>query len=209
MTADTHWLDRWAQGTTGWHRDAPNPELVQHVPSSWRRVLVPLCGASLDLGWLVDSGREVVGAELSDIAARKVFADRGVTPELVKVGEFQRFSDGALTVYVGDFFALTSELLDTTFDGVWDRAALIALPPDLRERYVDIQRQLAPGAELLLSTLDYEPGALTGPPHAVSPGEVQDLLPGAELLADQDIGDEMIARGSTGWFRSRLYRAVL
>ena len=61
------WLERWQEGRIGFHRADENPRLVQHhqrVLGDTIRVLVPLCGKSVDLEWLVVRGHEVVGIEL-------------------------------------------------------------------------------------------------------------------------------------------------
>ncbi len=42
------------------------------------RVLVPLCGKSVDLLWLVGQGCDVTGVELSEIAVRAFFAEAGI-----------------------------------------------------------------------------------------------------------------------------------
>ena len=78
-----YWLERWQEGRIGFHRADANPALLlhhQHVFGQTLRVLVPLCGKSLDLEWLVVHGHEVVGIELSELAAQAFFAERGFTP---------------------------------------------------------------------------------------------------------------------------------
>jgi thiopurine S-methyltransferase len=60
VTAD-FWLERWREGRSGFDLAAVNPLLVEHcaVFSEATRVLVPLCGKSADLEWLVTQGYEV------------------------------------------------------------------------------------------------------------------------------------------------------
>ncbi len=202
------WHERWATGELGWHRTDPNPLLVAHARPEWRRVLVPLCGASVDLGWLVDSGREVLGLDISRVAADRVFASRNETPTVTQAGAFSVLQAGRLTYAVGDFFELDATLAAGA-DAVWDRAALIAVPPELRPRYVEVLRAAAPGADVLLAVIDYERGLIPGPPHAVGPDEVLDLYPGAQLVAEDDISAELNARGREGTFTQRAYRATL
>ena len=68
------WHDRWDADEIGFHQDFPHPLLLRHWPAACiaplSRVLVPLCGKSPDLDWLSDHGYEVVGVELSEVAAR-------------------------------------------------------------------------------------------------------------------------------------------
>ena len=74
---------------------------------------------------------------------------------------------------------------------LYDRAALIALPAPMRERYAaHLQQILAQGVEGLLITLDYDQAQMPGPPFAVGDDEVQRLLGDAwqvQVLEEQDV----------------------
>lgn len=171
-----YWLERWQAGQIGFHRATENPALVRHHERALGecvRVLVPLCGKSADLEWLVVVGHEVVGIELSELAAQAFFSERGFTPERREQGPFVAYQHGNVTILAGDFFA-ASEGNVGLFDGVYDRAALIALPEDLRARYAQhLPTLLTPKAKVLLLTLQFD--APEGPPFSVSPDEVQQL----------------------------------
>ncbi len=177
-----YWLERWRAGRTGFHRAEANPRLVEHherVLGPTIRVLVPLCGKSADLEWLAVRGHEVVGIELSELAAQAFFSERGVQPQRAERAGFVAYAHGAITIFVGDFFDATAELTGYC-DGVYDRAALIALPPELRARYAaQLPSLLAPKARLLLVTLDYD--AEGGPPFRVTASEVQSLYATAKV----------------------------
>jgi thiopurine S-methyltransferase len=201
MAAD-YWLTRWREGRTGFHLADFNPLLIAHsaVFSDATRVLVPLCGKSADLEWLVTHGYEVVGVELAELAAQAFFAERGLTPTRRQASDFVVYEHGNLAIWVGDFFATTSAQLGT-FDAVYDRAAMIALPPELRGDYAShLQTLLTPKAKLLLVTLHFDaPG---GPPFSVPPEEVSAAFAGAEirLLASLDSSADpptAVARGAT------------
>jgi thiopurine S-methyltransferase len=133
MTAD-YWRERWREGRTGFHLADVNPLLVEHsaVFSEATRILVPLCGKSADLEWLVAHGYEVVGVELVELAARAFFAERGFAPTRREDGDFVVYEHGKLAIWVGEFFATTSAQLGL-FDAVYDRAAMIALPAATRD----------------------------------------------------------------------------
>ena len=188
MTAD-YWLDRWQAGRIGFHLRDANPLLLEHaaVFGESTRILVPLCGKSADLEWLATRGYEVVGIELSELAAQAFFAERSLTPTRRADGEFVIYEHGKVAIWVGDFFAATRTRL-LTFDAAYDRAAMIAMPPELRKRYAShLQSLLTPKAKLLLVTLHFDvPG---GPPFSVPPEEVSEAYaPAAEvrLLASAD-----------------------
>lgn len=186
------WLDRWASGQIGFHEGAVNRHLQQHWPDRPGTVLVPLCGKTHDLHALVARGHTVTGVELSAAACDAVFAEHGLTPTLDTWGPYVRRRHGALTVLEGDFFALTGQ-----WDAVWDRAALIALPPDMRPRYVaHLRTLLGPGAHVLLVTLDYPQAERAGPPFSVPADEVRSLWPEARLLHSEPLTGDRVGNVS-------------
>jgi len=187
-----YWLERWEKGRIGFHRADVNPRLVQHAHAlnDVVRVLVPLCGKSVDLEWLAVQGFEVVGVELSEAAALAFFAERGFSPARRERGSFVEYQHGTVTILVGDFFATSAEGLGH-FDGAYDRAAMIALPAELRARYAaHLPKLLTPKAKLLLVTLFYD--AEGGPPFSVSPEEVRSAYAGARIseLSSDDARDD-------------------
>ncbi|HYJ11381.1 MAG TPA: thiopurine S-methyltransferase [Polyangiaceae bacterium] len=198
-----YWLERWQAGHIGFHRATENPALVHHHERALGecvRVLVPLCGKSADLEWLVVAGHEVLGIELSELAAQAFFSERGFTPERREQGPFVAYQHGSVTILTGDFFA-ASEADVGLFDGVYDRAALIALPEELRARYAQhLPTLLTPKAKMLLLTLHFD--AEGGPPFSVSPDEVQQLYtqPRITLLGSTDARSDApgpVERGAT------------
>lgn len=186
MDAD-FWHQRWREGKIGFHRDEVNPWLrdglaaLSLAPDA--RVLVPLCGKSLDLGWLAEQGLRPVGVELSPIACAAVFEERGVVPARETVGDLERWHADGIELYCGDFFS--PALAEAgPFDALWDRAALIALPASMRAEYVaQCARLLVPGARGLLVSLAYDPAEMDGPPFPVPPAEVRSLYADRFALA--------------------------
>ena len=69
------------------------------------------------------------------------------------MGPLKRYQSGGITVIEGDFFELTPELAGT-FPAIYDRAALIALPPQERPDYATrLLSLLEPEGVILLITL--------------------------------------------------------
>ena len=168
------WLERWQDGRIGFHEGRVNAQLAAHhaAIAGARRVLVPLCGKAEDLAWLAAQGHEVIGVELAETAAQAFFAEHGLVPTATTAGGLPALTAGGVTIAVGDVFATTAAGLGAC-DGYYDRAAMIALPPELRTRYVaHLRGLLAPGARGLLVTLEYPQAAMAGPPFAVMPDEV-------------------------------------
>jgi thiopurine S-methyltransferase len=194
------WRSRWQEGRTRFHEGKPNAYLSKHADwlSKSTRVLVPLCGKTEDLAFLAGRGHEVIGVELVEDAVRQFFAAHDATPAIAQRGGFAIYSAGAITVFAGDFFATTAELLGPV-DAIYDRAALIALPPEMRARYVPHVRAVTPGATReLLVTLEYPAGSYNGPPFSVDDAEVRRWFADAKVtLVDEAVDPE--PRGEGVW----------
>jgi len=170
------WLGRWEQGQIGWHQSAVHRALPAFWPAlgiaPGGRVLVPLCGKSLDMVWLHQRGHAVVGIDLSAVAARAFFEERGVPPSVASIGALERWTGGGYEFWVGDFFSLTERELGPVA-AVYDRASLVALPPEMRPRYCEHLRRLCgSGCRGLLIAFEYDQSRLSGPPFCVGEAEI-------------------------------------
>jgi len=180
------WHERWARGEIGFHRGDVHPLLARHgAPLAGRRVLAPLCGKSLDLVHLAGLGCTVVGIELSAAAIAAFFEEQRLEPAVTTRGPGRAWQAGPYTLLEGDYFAFSAADLGAPCTGLYDRAALIALPPERRPAYAaHTGCLLAPEAWGLLITLDYPQAEMTGPPFAVPEAEVRALYgPSAEVTA--------------------------
>lgn len=164
------WHQRWAERRIGFHKTETNPILLKYW--SWlglgkgTRVMVPLCGKTVDIGWLAAQGHDVVGAELSETAVTELFEELGVTPTITQTAAHKHFSAPQVDIYVGNIFDLTPDLVGP-IDAIYDRAALVALPLDLRTRYSAHLRHLTDTAPQLLSCFSYDESLLDGPPFSI------------------------------------------
>ena len=191
------WHARWQENHIGFHLQETNPLLVRYWPvprtAPGDNILVPLCGKSLDMLWLLDQGYRVTGVEISRIAVEAFFAENSLVPDIDQAGAFTRYRCDELNILCGDFFSLAR---NTAGDiaAVYDRASLIALPPAMRAAYAaHLASLLDAGTNCLLITLDYDQQEMGGPPFAVSSGEIRDLYAGAfgieQLCADDALDD--------------------
>lgn len=175
---NSFWIDRWNNQEIGFHQADFDPALIKYWPQlgvqPGKRVLVPLSGKSLDMVWLADNGHSVVGAELSERAIDDFFAERGLTPQVHRQGDFTVKSSGPYEIWCGDFFALPQAAVENVA-GIYDRAALVALPADLQKRYAAKLTSLLPTAPILLVTVDYDQREMSGPPFATSRQTVEEL----------------------------------
>jgi thiopurine S-methyltransferase len=212
------WLERWKQNQIGFHKQEINPHL-QHYWSRLSvnqgdRVFVPLCGKSNDMLWLLGMGYQVVGVELSPLAVESFFSDNDLKPTVRRNGDFLVSEVDGLQILCGDFFALQPADLGHV-KVVYDRASLVALPVDMRIKYVSsLSTLLSTNAQILLITLDYPQHEMQGPPFSVQGEEVERLFSpwcDAELLASEDVLEQEMAfkeRGLTS-MEEQAYRLVV
>lgn len=173
------WHQRWADNQIGFHQSSPTPLLLKHWASlgvaADAKVFVPLAGKSRDMAWLAAQGYRVLGVELSQLAVEQFFAEHGLQPETRESRYGRHREAGGIELIVGDAFGLDADLLQDCA-AVFDRAALIALPPDLRHRYAHaLYAALPGGCRGLLVTLEYPQAERDGPPFSVSEDEVHAL----------------------------------
>lgn len=203
------WQRRWARNEIGFHLNDVNPYLRRHWPglhlAAGTRVLVPLCGKSLDMAWLVQQGFAVLGVELSERAVEAFFGEQGLVANVSTEGAFKVYRAGTLEIRCGDFFSLDRSDV-AGCQALYDRAALIALPAAMRGRYVEhLTSTMTAGSKGLLIALDYEQEQMSGPPFAVSDVEIHasfgshwrvELLGRADVLKDEG-NWKFIQRGLT------------
>ncbi|TCT26038.1 thiopurine S-methyltransferase [Thermomonas haemolytica] len=195
------WQQRWANHEIGFHQPTPTPLLLKHWPAlavpAGAQVFVPLCGKSLDLAWLAAQGHRVLGVELSQIAVDEFFAEHGLMPEVEETRYGLHHRAGGIELICGDAFGLDAELL-AGCAAVFDRAALIALPSDMRQRYArELYARLPQGCRGLLLTLEYPQAERDGPPFSVEQPEVEALY--ADHWRVQLLEQRPIPPGSPGF----------
>jgi len=170
------WQARWKNNQLGFHLAFVHPILQRNLPSfeldAGARIFLPLCGKTLDISWLLAQGYRVVGAELSDIAVAQLFEGLGVEPTINEWSGGRCWHHDRLTVFQGDIFELNAAELGQV-DLVYDRAALVALPPAMRSAYVEQILALSEAAPQLLITFEYDPAQKDGPPFPVLADEVE------------------------------------
>ena len=173
------WEQRWKEKQTGFHRNSVNPYLVAHWDSLAVKqdsvVFVPLCGKSLDVIWLANQGHSVIGVECSALAIEEFMDENKLSYQKGKYNDFDLYTSSDIHLICGDYFSLSSELMEEV-SAVFDRASLIALPAEMRKKYVDKQIEILPeNVKLLLVTLEYNQQLMNGPPFSVSQHEVMNL----------------------------------
>jgi thiopurine S-methyltransferase len=200
------WLKKWDQGELGFHMEEVNPALVRHWPAlcasdlsgdsivgfDTQRVLVPLCGKTRDVLWFLAQGYSVTGIELSELALAELAED--IEREFgwrlekdEKPGQIV-WTHPRVTLICGDLFDVQPTQIGE-IRWLFDRAALVALPSEMRVRYAKKLMALAPGASQLLVVFEYDQSVMAGPPFSIDDSEVQAHYSGAyrvELLKESD-----------------------
>jgi thiopurine S-methyltransferase len=151
---------------------------------------VPLCGTSIDMVWLAAHGHSVVGSELSPLAVQEFLAGLPAADVMVdRHGPFRRYRHGPFELLQGDALALTPTLLGPV-GGAYDRAALVALPPAMREQYVAGFAALLPaGSQTLLISFEYVQAIKAGPPFSGESAEISQLYGPHFALAELERND--------------------
>lgn len=189
------WHNKWHKNEIGFHLAQANPLLVKYFSAlqlkQGARVFLPLCGKTLDIAWLLAQGFRVVGAELSQIAIDDLFKQLNLTPNITQTGDLTLYQADNLDVFVGDIFKLTPEMLGVV-DAIYDRAALVALPEEMRKDYTAHLMILTNKAPQLLICFEYDQTIHAGPPFSISAAEVKQHYQAhynLSLLASENMAD--------------------
>ena len=180
------WQQRWQGKQIGFNQPTVNPLLLKYFTAlnlpAGSRVLVPLCGKSIDMVWLATQGFDVVGIELVESAVQEFFAEQAI-PYTVIEGAHKsdikcykgKIAGQNIELWVADIFALSADDMGQV-DAVYDRAALIAMPPEMRPKYSEQVRKLSGAvnehAPQLLLTLNYDQSKRNGPPFSISSEDI-------------------------------------
>ncbi len=189
------WRQKWQKNEIGFHLTEVNPLLVKHFDAlklkQDARVFLPLCGKTLDIAWLLAQGFRVVGAELSEIAIEDLFKNLNLTPTITKIGKLTQYSAANIDMFVGDIFKLTPVMLGIV-DAIYDRAALVALPEEIRKTYTAHLTAITQNAPQLLICFEYDQSIHAGPPFSITENEVKQhyqKLYAIQLLESQTMMD--------------------
>lgn len=187
------WHRRWDKNEIGFHEGRANSMLTKHWASlglpRGSTVFVPLCGKAIDMAWLAAQGHRVLGVELSAIAARDFFREHGLEPEVVARDGFEVSRAGGIEIWCGDLFKLQPSHLAGVI-AIYDRAALVALPPAMQELYIDKIAGIMPlSARILLIAFNYDQSQAAGPPFATPPARVHELCSGRFAVTEIDRHD--------------------
>jgi thiopurine S-methyltransferase len=191
----SYWLSRWVKNKIGFHTPEGEPALHtwwKSVDTGKRplHVLIPLCGKSPDIQWIADKGTHVIGVEFIEKACLDFFRERDITPQTLQKSYGTCYSSENTELWSADILKMPTKLLSKAHV-VYDRAALVALPEQMRKPYVSkIAHSLRKGSKILMVSFDYPQQEMNGPPFSIPEREIKFLheeFYSIELLETIDI----------------------
>jgi len=203
------WASYYTEDTLPWHLKDVNHNLKKHITTltenkdaSGIRILIPLCGKTVDMKFLYEQGFTVVGIEFSDIAIQSFAAENNIplTAE-VKEGYTIHTFDDRLKIFQGDLFDFTPEKLRGLFDYWWDCGSLTAMVNEEDHEYIKLILSLMKvNARGLISLFQYEPSVYDGPPKSINQTKLEEILDGKfeihqlACLSENDLPEEHTTR---------------
>lgn len=191
-----YWAKRWVESRTGWHMDAINPILIKYLEvltgsseksssfieaNSKKKIFVPLCGKTKDLGYLLSLGYQVFSIEGVLQAIQELDKENNFQLSFDENESIYGTSDGKLKIFFGDLFKCPIEKWGP-FDFIWDRGSLIAMDYSARGEYIKFMQKSVQDSNgkfvpfrYLLEVVDYDRTKFPGPPRPVEENEVIEL----------------------------------
>ena len=170
------WQQRWSDGQTGFHLNDTHPDLHAFLPqlnlNIGDTVFVPLCGKTLDIGYLLAKGYRVVAVEMVEYAVKQLFNQLSMTPDIYQWKQGVCYRASGLTVYVGDYFDLRAKECSEAC-AVYDRAAMLAIPHKLQAQYCRHLSEITDHAKQLVITVEFDQDKVDGPPFTLSEKDIR------------------------------------
>jgi len=160
------WIGKWEKNEIGFHQSEYHQNIVkfwqEFVADETGAVFVPLCGKTLDMKFFIANGHTVYGAELSSIAIEAFFEENNLEYSI----QDNCYFNEKISIYSGDIFSLKKRHFENV-KFIFDRAALVAIPYEIRIRYIKWLHDNFPGANIFLETFYFD-NTKIGPPFSMS-----------------------------------------
>ena len=205
------WQTNWNEGRysipgQGFHQATVHPYLekflpllnlvsTEHIPNNdifnQNRILLPLCGKTVDMIYLCGKKINVLGLE----AVPRAIEEFGTIIDAVDTdpkGDLKQHillhkeaqhrwipnNNGVINIIQGD--AMTFEIDDKgPLDGIWDRGSLVAIRPEDRVLYVTMcSNAIKTNGRLLLSVVEHDIMQVQEETIKDDDGEVVNIIPG-------------------------------
>jgi len=183
------WIKAWDEGRTNFHKSSFHEKLLEYFPQfnphEGQKVLVPLCGKTKDMLWLHGQKLQVHGIELYENPVKDFFLENNLLNYTnTSDNDFINYTFENITISCGDFFKLSPH---PTYDFVYDRASLVALPAQMRKDYVNLMKKVVKnGGKYLLIAYEYDQSKMDGPPFSVTEEEIRELYSDSFSITTMD-----------------------
>jgi thiopurine S-methyltransferase len=132
--------------------------------------------------FLRNEGANVTGVEVSVKAIKSFFKENELDFETESFAGFTIYQAEGIAIWQGDFLKFPESKFN--FDLIYDKAALVALPPEKRRSYAEKLLNLStPETKLLLHHFIYPQDEMTGPPFSVGESEIEEYF-GVHFTSD-------------------------
>lgn len=160
-----NWIKSWKEGNIGFHLSEINPALLaalEKINIQYDNVFIPLAGKTKDILHFLELEKDVTAVELSPLAIEQFYFENKLAPE----------KTNKLNFIQSDIFNYRPA---RKYDLVYDRASMVALPYNIRVKYVEyLKSLLAPNGKILLINIEYDQTKMDGPPFSVTEQEIKE-----------------------------------
>lgn len=186
------WNSRYLKDNTPWDFGGVPADLKNFLKKDGKgaRVLIPGCGSGYEIQAFSEANYEVTAVDFSSFAVQR--ARRMVSEK------------PGVKIIEGDFFA--HDFPHASFDFVYERFFVAAIPIELRQMYRDRMAQLLKYRGLLIGYYYYsKPDSVDGPPFGFAWGTADELFSRYFLLVkDEPVSDSLPAfAGRERWQERR------
>jgi thiopurine S-methyltransferase len=164
-----YWLNRWKTGNIGFNEPHPHRFLIKYfhfLNSSLKsKILVPLCGKSIDMIWLMQNKQTVIGVEVSDIAINQFFIENHIDYVCLRNNDLKIYKHKFGVIYNEDLFKLNAKNI-SDISLVYDRGCLTALRPQtIAPKYINwVKENTCSKIKILLIVFEHNNVNATEPP---------------------------------------------
>ncbi|XP_071835510.1 probable thiopurine S-methyltransferase isoform X1 [Apostichopus japonicus] len=180
------WVNIWKKGKTKFHKKDVHSIIKTYLPRLIEgkknpTFLLPLCGKSVDMKWLLDQGLNVSGCEIAEEGVEQFFQENNIDFTVESLGgkiegKLYKGKKLPVTIYVCDFFELPS-VTSCRYDCVWDRGSLAAINTKDRSRYCNVMKKLLKAdGRWLLDVFELDHVKFAGPPFNQDTEELRQLI---------------------------------
>jgi thiopurine S-methyltransferase len=184
------WLSAWEENNIGFHQSEYNSIMLEYFSDKelkGKRVFIPMAGKTKDIKYFLEQGAHVTAVECSAKAIQAFYEENDMSCTVKEEGDYFVYESDNLTFYHGDFFKLTPAQTGL-INYVYDRASVVALPQDMRKKYMDMIADLIDNdTKLCIITFECDLREVLGPPFMIPATELQGCYAKRGIYLDKKV----------------------